>query len=384
MKKKDFFITTGFLMIIFGMCFMITFFKNEKGLLYFENRNIKECPTLNYENVFENNYFGDVEEHLSDSFKLRNRILKFDTFLNLKLLKRPVVNGIYKSDKHYMTRWQRWWPYDYKEDLEKMTLGYKGLNEALKAKGVYFLYVGVPEHSYVFSDDYPKYLLNKYEEWHNIEEDFFTALNQNNISNIKMSDFIKDKEMEYTKTDHHFSYIGAKNVYENIIQKINENTEFKLDGNVELVKMPEPFKGSYSRKLFFVGGYNDDYYTYNPDFEFERFDDGEKTLSKLFFPEENKFDGAVGYGVYMNGDKGFTKIATHRENLPNILVYGDSFTNPLETLLVRNANNFYSFDFRYQKNKTLTEIVDEYNPDIVICIRDNLMYLNREENGIVE
>lgn len=86
----------------------------------------------------------------------------------------------------------------------------------------------------------------------------------------------------------------------------------------------------------------------------------------------------------MNGDKGFTKIATHRENLPNILVYGDSFTNPLETLLVRNANNFYSFDFRYQKNKTLTEIVDEYKPDIVICIRDNLMYLNSEENGIVK
>ena len=84
MKKKDFFITIGFLMIIFGMCFMITFFRNEKGLLYFENRNIKECPTLNYENVFENNYFGDVEEHLSDSFKLRNRILKFDTFLDLK------------------------------------------------------------------------------------------------------------------------------------------------------------------------------------------------------------------------------------------------------------------------------------------------------------
>lgn len=184
MKKKDFFIITGFLMIIFGMCFMITFFRNEKGLLYFENRNIKECPTLNYENVVENNYFGDVEEHLSDSFKLRNRILKFDTFLNLKLLKRPVVNGIYKSDKHYMTRWQRWWPYDYREDLEKMAQGYKDLNESLKDKGVYFLYVGVPEHSYVFSDDYPTYLLNKYEEWHNIEEDFFAALNKNNIERL--------------------------------------------------------------------------------------------------------------------------------------------------------------------------------------------------------
>lgn len=92
----------------------------------------------------------------------------------------------------------------------------------------------------------------------------------------------------------------------------------------------------------------------------------------------------MGYGVYMGGDKSFTEIKTDRNNLPNILVYGDSFTNSIETLLVRNSNNFYSVDFRYKKDQSLMEIINKYKPDIVVCIRDNLMYLNKDDNGITE
>lgn len=40
----------------------------------------------------------------------------------------------------------------------------------------------------------------------------------------------------------------------------------------------------------------------------------------------------------MGGDIGESVITTNRPKLPNILIYGDSFTNPLETLLWTQAN----------------------------------------------
>lgn len=384
MKGKDLFITISFLAIIFLLMAFITLFRHGNDYTYFENRILKEKPILSLNNVFNNHYFDELESYFKDSFKGRIKILKLDTLINMNILKRPVVNGIYKADDIYMSRWKRWWPYDYHNDLKDMTNGLKSLNDNLIKQNIKFIYVGVPEHGYVFSDKYPGYLLNKFDEWKEIEDAFFSELNKIGITNIKCMDIIKDRNSEYTKTDHHFSFIGAKNVYDEIIKKINEVTNYNLNSDVELIKTDIDFRGSYARKLFFVGSLKDDLYIYKPDFSFKRFDDGEPTREELFFIEDNMFQNSVGYGVYMNGDKGITKIVTNRKNLPNILVYGDSFTNPIEALLVRNANNFYSVDFRYKKDKNLSEIIAECKPDIVILIRDNLMYLNKEDNGIVK
>lgn len=384
MKKKNLFITISFLSIIYISMLLITMFRNDSVLTYFENRNIKAKPEMSIETIFNENYFGKLEDYLKDSFKGRNKLVELDTLINKSIIKRPVVNGVYCDKNLYLARWERWWPYDYKNDLKHMSEAYAKLNDKLKTNGINFIYVGVPEHSYVFSDKYPDYMLNKHDEWKEIEDAFFDELNKNHILNIKMSTKIKNRDLEYSKTDHHFSYLGAKNAYEEIIKTINENTKYKLDSNVELIKGKEEFRGSYARKLFFLGNLHDDYYTYKENFKYERFDDNIKSDDKLFFQEDNLYHGSMGYGVYMGGDKSFTEIKTDRNNLPNILVYGDSFTNPIETLLVRNANNFYSVDFRYKKDQSLMEIINKYKPDIVVCIRDNLMYLNKDDNGITE
>ncbi len=79
----------------------------------------------------------------------------------------------------------------------------------------------------------------------------------------------------------------------------------------------------------------------------------------------------VEYLVYMGGDKGETILRTDRPELPKVLIFGDSFTNALETLLYPSFDEMRSLDLRHYNAKTLWEYIEEYQPDIVLDIRDD-------------
>ena len=89
----------------------------------------------------------------------------------------------------------------------------------------------------------------------------------------------------------------------------------------------------------------------------------------------------VTYSVYMGGDIAETVIDTGRKELPSLLLYGDSFTNPLECLLWRDFNVTYCVDFRYETEKTLDDYLAEYRPDVVLCVRDETTFLSADGNG---
>ena len=80
-------------------------------------------------------------------------------------------------------------------------------------------------------------------------------------------------------------------------------------------------------------------------------------------------------------DKAETILRTGRPELPNLLIFGDSFTNPLETLFYTGFNETRSLDLRYYDRKGILEYLEEYRPDVVICIRDDTAYLSTEGNG---
>ena len=92
-------------------------FRNDSVLIYFENRNIKAKPEMSIETIFNENYFGKLEDYLKDSFKGRNKLVELDTLINKSIIKRPVVNGVYCDKNLYLSRWERC----YKNDLKHMS-----------------------------------------------------------------------------------------------------------------------------------------------------------------------------------------------------------------------------------------------------------------------
>ena len=63
------------------------------------------------------------------------------------------------------------------------------------------------------------------------------------------------------------------------------------------------------------------------------------------------------YSLYMGGDVGETVIETGRPDLPSILIYGDSFTNPVECLAYYSFDEMRSIDLRHYKDMTLADYI---------------------------
>lgn len=111
-------------------------------------------------------------------------------------------------------------------------------------------------------------------------------------------------------------------------------------------------------------------------------DNGVPTSAQIYsLPENDKT--MVDYTVYMGGDIGETIIETSRPSLRKALIVGDSFTNPLETLLWMSFDETRSLDYRHYSEKNLLDYIKEYQPDVVITVRDESVYLSQEGNGAI-
>lgn len=193
----------------------------------------------------------------------------------------------------------------------------------------------------------------------------------------------------YYATDHHFTLEGAFETYKALLENIEQETTWSFDAyektDFEWKSLPNPFLGSSNRKLFGLWNNSDAIQLAYPkeNIPFERTDNGKPVDSTIYRLPESE-DELVTYSVYMGGDIGETVITTNRPELPNILIYGDSFTNPLEVLLWTQANELRSIDFRHYTECTLKDYIAEYKPDIVICVRDETTFLSEDGNGITE
>ena len=115
---------------------------------------------------------------------------------------------------------------------------------------------------------------------------------------------------------------------------------------------------------------------------FSRTDNGVPTSAQIYsLPENDKT--MVDYTVYMGGDIGETIIETSRPSLRKALIVGDSFTTPLETLLWMSFDETRSLDYRHYSEKNLLDYIKEYQPDVVITVRDESVYLSQEGNGAI-
>ena len=104
------------------------------------------------------------------------------------------------------------------------------------------------------------------------------------------------------------------------------------------------------------------------------------TAANFHLPPETAGED-VTYSVYMGGDIAETVIQTDRPELPNALIFGDSFTNPVECLAYYSFNELRSVDLRHYTAQSLSDYIAAYQPDVVLCVRDYQALLSREFNG---
>ena len=191
----------------------------------------------------------------------------------------------------------------------------------------------------------------------------------------------------FTSTvDHHFGIMGAYETYRAVLSLHTESTGEVLDmleeDEFDVKYLPNKYVGSRLRKLFGLWDSDEKLGIIEPktDIPYTRHNNGYQAASTVVTLPESE-DEDVLYTAYMGGDVAHTVIDTGRDELPTVLIYGESFTNAIETFLWHGFNEMHSLDLRYAEEGAFEALVEEVKPDIVICVRDYSVLLETENYG---
>ena len=119
-----------------------------------------------------------------------------------------------------------------------------------------------------------------------------------------------------------------------------------------------------------------------PELPFTRRDNGELCEASVVTLPASA-EEPVTYGLFMGGDIAETVLTTDRPALSDALIFGDSYTNAIETVFYTGFDETRSLDLRYYEGETLSAYLAAYRPAVVVCVRDDANYLNFSGNGAI-
>ncbi|MBQ4369491.1 MAG: hypothetical protein II784_00665, partial [Oscillospiraceae bacterium] len=89
----------------------LTLIKQPKETSYYENRALASRPQASLYGIMDGSYFSSWNTFIQDQAPGRDTLLRAETLLNLKLLRRPVVNGVVVR-RDVLLGWTDYWDYD--------------------------------------------------------------------------------------------------------------------------------------------------------------------------------------------------------------------------------------------------------------------------------
>ena len=384
-----------FIALFLGMIFVIplaTKLQKNEVISQFENRKLAEAPKLTKAGLLSGEYFGQWETYLSDHIFGRNLWIKAYTYLNMTVLGKDNINNIVLGKEGYLLPF---FDYDGKYDainspqnLDEMAQKLKLLQAYLEKKGSCLYFVGIPSQASYHRADYPGHLLNNNQLLNNTEGRLFGNLDKLGVSYINMNTVFHSNETVeyYYKTDHHYNFEGAYATYYEIVKTLQQNSRLKVappleKEDLDIVTLPNPFGGSRNRQVYYMVPTREKIQIAYPKnrIAYEKYTNGKQDQT-LYYTKDNTSE-MINYGVYMGGDWAETVIKTNNDQLSKLLIFGDSFTNAVEPLLFYNFSETRILDLRHYNKMSLYEYINEYQPDAVILMRDDLNYGSLEGNG---
>lgn len=375
--------------IVISLMCIFTIYMPKKISSLYENRMLEAMPVATKQSVMSGDYFSHLDKYLSDHIVGRTTLLKTYTAVQ-RALPRVEVNNVIEAKSGALlnkTDHEQFHPESEKKNMDKKTEMIKNVAKYVEDSGAVYCYVGVQEQRYIYYDEYPDYMKMGTNIVTYAENRIFDALKDTNAVSVNMRPVFEktgDAKSYYLSLDTHYNFYGALLTYRTMMEAINKrlDTPMKIYTDDELVfhKSDKELIGAQSRAIYNMQKRKEYAVWAEPKekVEFTRMDNGYVSEPFTYKQMNNEFSA---YGDYMSGDIGETIIKTNQKDKPKVLMYGDSFTNPLEMLVYASCSEFRSLDFRHYDKMTLYQYIDMYKPDVVIAVRDNLSYNMSEGNG---
>ena len=362
---------------------------------YYENRSLAGIPELTAESVLNGAFFDGFDQALADHCAGRTTMLKaktaMDLAVNVKLLRCPVVNEVVVKDDLLLPfiEYETVCPSLLSEQAMLLADNVASVRDATESYGGRYFFVAVPCQYVSFQEEYPFYLNNRAEFTEVTKTALLESLAARQVDVVDMGPVLASPEIRdqaASRVDNHYTMYGAYLTYLEIMQAINGTRETPLtvlkEGDFDMTELPNHYMGSRTRKLIDLSSVKEQVSILSPaePVRFRRYNYGSEVEPSVYAMPATEYD-VVDYGIYMGGDIAETLIDTQRDELPSILVYGDSFTNAVECVLYYGFNQMRSLDFRYYTEMSLGEYIETWQPDYVVCIRDYEQLANPTFNG---
>ena len=361
---------------------------------YYENRALAELPAVTAESLWDGSLGTDLETWYSDHAPGRTTLLKADTAVQLDLLRRPAVNEVVDAGDVLLPllSYDERDPAEYPDLARAAAEKFGKLSDFIRSYGGTFCYVGVPEQRVYFRDKYPDYLSAHETEVTAGDGAYARAMAAAGVDFLDMGAVFDGQghpESYYSAVDHHYSYYGAYAAYRAILDHLAEagwDLPVLTEADLDFQALPNPCLATRNRKLYNLWPNDERAVTgvQRDPVPFTRTDNGQPSDRPLFVLPQADYLPAT-YNLYMGGDFAETVLETDRPDLPNALIFGDSFTNALETLLYASFNETRVLDLRHYDAMSLRAYLDQYRPDVVLCVQnDTFYYLSGGNNNVWE
>lgn len=370
---------------------VITLGKPQGGWSYYENRTLAQMEELTPQTLWDGTFADSVEPTLQDHAAGRNTLLKLSTWMDMELFHRPVVNQVIPVEGMLLS----WNPYEtpdaelIQQQADAMAGQLGELRDVVESYGGKFYYVAVPGQYTYFEETHPDFLNNR-ATYTDLEIPAFQqAMEEQGVTLIEMGEILAQQGNPpeyYSTVDYHYTFGGAYATYLAILERINQDFDGALsvldEDSLVRETLPNPYLGSRARKVFGLWETDEKLEIGLPSqpIPFTRTDNGQEVPATVYTLPGNDTD-EVAYAAYMGGDIAETVIDTGRDELPSLLIYGDSFTNPVEGLMYYSFDEMRTIDLRHYKDMTLADYIALYQPDVVVGIRDYESLLSTDYNG---
>lgn len=376
----------GFLAAGLAACLL----REPQDVSFWENRMLASLPQPAPQSVGDGGYFTQMERYLADHAPLRSTLLKLKTRCDLAL-GRPVVNDVVIAQDSLLP----FLPYlvDDQADIDRwaglMADNLADINAAVTQYGGYFCYAVVPCQSVSRADEYPWYLNNEARRSRMKSASMARAMEERGVPFLDVEAALAQAggSAQYaSRVDNHYTMEGAFAAYQLILEKAAADTGLSFPiltmDDFTLETLPNDYLGSRERKLLDLERREERLSVLLPKepVPFTRLDNGEPAEASVYRLPASA-DEAVDYGLYMGGDIAHTVIDTGRDELPSILIYGDSFTNPVECLAYLSFDETHSLDLRHYHEMGLVDYIRQFRPELVVCVRDYDFMMAMDGNG---
>lgn len=320
-----------------------------------EQRQLAKKPVFNMAISTINSYPKSYENYFNDNFGLKNLLVRWNSYLNVKLLKQSPLETVTvgkdgwlfyskERDENLIDVYRGVTLFN-EEELEKIKKNLEGRRDWLKSQGIPYVLMVTPNKETIYGEYLPDNIKKISEETR--LDQLLSYLEKN--SDLKVIDIRKEmsskkaEERLYDKTDSHWNdygaYIGYRAIMDDVSKAIPKVQSKELN-EFQIEKKTLNEGGDLAKMLSIPKSFSEEHIILNP------------KSPRTALPVE-KYPYKLKQGTVME---------TKDKNAPRLLMFMDSFTVRLIPFMSEHfSTSVYQWSHDMDKN-----LVNQAKPDIVV------------------